>query len=59
MPVYTYECPFCDHTEEVYRAIMDETEVECPKCAESMDRIPSVPSPPQGGPTKKFYPNRW
>lgn len=30
----------------------------CEDCGRSTVKVPSIPSPPQGCPTKKFYPGR-
>jgi len=58
--IYTYEC-LNGHRQEVLQTLKEAAEDPrpgCPFCSEHMSRVPSVPAPPQGGPTPKFYPGR-
>lgn len=58
MPVYTFWCPVCDTQYEVLVSIHDEKKKSlCRYCPDGtvMHKIPSLPSPPFGGGTPKFY----
>jgi hypothetical protein len=33
-------------------------EVLCPECGAVMKRVPTLPGPPRGGDTPRFYPGR-
>lgn len=39
MPIYEYECPSCSHKFELRRSFSDESEVCCPECKTTADRI--------------------
>jgi putative FmdB family regulatory protein len=58
-PIYDYRCPECNITIDVLRSFKDETSVRCSVCEHRMEKVPSIPSPPTGGSTPHFYPNRW
>ena len=39
MPTYDYRCKKCGHRFEIFRSIMDESQVLCPKCGTIADII--------------------
>lgn len=58
MPIYDYECPACGHrSEEMHPVAGSSDPIICP-CGTEMKKVPSRVSPPQGGPTPVFFPNR-
>lgn len=45
MPVYEYECPDCQHFQEIYKKISDANAIEvCVQCLGPMDRLMSCGS---------------
>lgn len=57
MPLYTYKCTGeCGRTDEMMRKVEErDDQCACPTCGAEMVKVPSLPGPPQGGPTRKFY----
>ena len=39
LPIYEYECPSCSHKFELRRSFTDESEVFCPECECTAERI--------------------
>jgi putative FmdB family regulatory protein len=59
MPFFDYLCSACGHTDEMMHPIAKAPgEVLCPKCGAVMKRVPTLPGPPRGGDTPRFYPGR-
>ncbi len=59
MPQYKYRCTICAHEFEDIRGV-NEPNPSCPLPHDTDQfvptvRIPSIPGPPQGGSTPKFY----
>ncbi len=65
MPIYRYRCTVCQHEfEEIMGhkdpnpacpAMLNEASRYDENCFGDTVRIPSIPGPPQGGPTPRFY----
>ena len=59
MPFYVYKCDECDATDVVshgMQALSDSAHtILCRRCWDPMRRLPSLPSPPQGGDTPKHH----
>ena len=43
MPIFDYQCPRCNKTEEHFVRKHDDL-VQCPDCLVSMNRLPAVPN---------------
>jgi putative FmdB family regulatory protein len=57
MPLYSYECQGdCHRVIEEMRSVDTRRDMmTCPTCGGDMVLVPSMPGPPQGGPTPRFY----
>jgi putative FmdB family regulatory protein len=57
MPLYSYKCiGDCTRVIEDFRKVDERADMmTCPTCGGDMTLVPSIPGPPQGGPTPKFY----
>lgn len=66
MPFYKFRCTVCGHEFEDFQGVND-ANPPCPSdavppdpivgqwCGGETVKVPSVPGPPQGGPTPRFY----
>jgi putative FmdB family regulatory protein len=57
MPLYSFKCTGdCERVIEEIRKVDERNDMmTCPTCGGDMVHTPSVPGPPQGGPTPRFY----
>lgn len=61
-PIYDYRCSSqtCQfHADIMHPITGSETPLLCPLCGAALWKVPSVPAPPVGGPTPRFFPDRW